>query len=202
MCCFRKAFDSLDHVILLQRLSALGVHGTELLWFINYLSHRVQRVKFQDEVSSWCFVKGGILQGIVHWPIAVPYLCQYDAFQCKTWQADDTTLICSGNSCGEVQQQLNWDLQLLQSWIDSSRMKLNINKSGVMWFEPKQRVSSALHPPIVVDGHQLQEVEQQKYLGVLFDNKLQWSSHVNYISKTVSYQLLIFAQCSSEVPNI
>ena len=48
----RKAFNSLDHVMLLERLGDLGVQGTELSWFINYLSQQVQRVKVQDKVSS------------------------------------------------------------------------------------------------------------------------------------------------------
>ena len=59
----RKAFDSLDHMMLLEHLSDLGVQGIELLWFTNYLSQRVQHVKAQGKVSSWSSVKGGVPQG-------------------------------------------------------------------------------------------------------------------------------------------
>ena len=92
--------------------------------------------------------------------------------------ADDTTLICLGDAHDEVQHQLEFDLGLLLSWINSSKMKLNIAKSSLMWFKSKQDASA--NPPIFIDGYQLQEAEEQKYLGVVFfDNKLQWSPQVN-----------------------
>ena len=65
----RKAFDSLDHVTLLERLSAMGVRGIGLSWFIDYLSQRVQRVKFHDKVSPWS--QGTSCPG----SITVSYLC-------------------------------------------------------------------------------------------------------------------------------
>ena len=52
----QKAFDSLDHVILLQRLSELGVNGIELVWFTNYLTNRLQRVKIGGTFSDWGLV--------------------------------------------------------------------------------------------------------------------------------------------------
>ena len=56
-------------------------------------------------------------------------------------------------------------------------MKLNFTKSSLMWFKPKQG-SGAPHSPIFIDGHPLQEVEEQKYLGIMFDSKLQWGSQI------------------------
>ena len=62
-----------------------------------------------------------------------------------------------------------------------NKMKLNTSKSSLMWFIPKQS-SCAPHPPVFVDNHQLQEVEEQKALiGIMFDSKLQWRSQINYI---------------------
>ena len=59
----RKAFDSLDHHILLRRLNQLGVGGNEINWFVSYLSNRCQRVKLQNSYSTWDLVKGDIPQG-------------------------------------------------------------------------------------------------------------------------------------------
>ena len=191
-----KAFDSLDHVTLLERLSPMGVHGTELSWFIDYLSQRVQRVKFRDKVSSWSPMKGGVPQGSALGPLlffiyvnAMPSLVKCGRL---LQFADDTTLICSGDTHNEVQQQLEHDLELLLFWISSSKMKLNTSKSSLMWFKPKQS-SCAPHPPVFIDNHQLQEVVEQKYLGIMFDSKLQWRSQLNYICKKVSYYLYLLS---------
>ena len=94
--------------------------------------------------------------------------------------ADDTTLICTGVNRDEVQQKLEHDLRLLLDWINSSKMKLNITKSNLMWFKPK-RDPGMSPPPVLIDGQQLPEVEEQKYLGIIFDSKLQWGPQVNYI---------------------
>jgi len=97
----RKAFDSLDHSILLDRLCKLGVCGSELTWFTNYLSNRLQRVKLRGDTSSWTSVQGGIPQGSALGPLLflvyvneMPSIVKYG----KLLQfADDTTLICSGS---------------------------------------------------------------------------------------------------------
>ena len=80
----RKAFDSLDHVMLLERLCTMGVHGRALSWFINYLSNRLQRVKLKDKVLSWSSVRGGIPQGSALGPLlflvyvnAMPYVLKH-----------------------------------------------------------------------------------------------------------------------------
>ena len=98
--------------------------------------------------------------------------------------ADDTTLICLVDAQDEVQLQLEYDLGLFCFWLHSSKMKLNIAKSSLMWFRSKWGASA--HPFVFIDDHQLQEVEEQKYLGVVFD-KLQWGPQVNYICKKASY---------------
>jgi len=65
-------------------------------------------------------------------------------------------------------------------------MRLNIQKSSVMWFSPK-RASVAVCPTVLIDGNLLQEVETQRYLGIIFDNKLQWKAQVNRVCRKISY---------------
>ena len=120
---------------------------------------------------------------------AMPSLVQYGRL---LQFADDTTLICSGDTHDDVQWQLEHDLRLLSSWINSSKMRLNVTKSSLMWFKSKHG-SGVPHPPIYIDGHLLQEVEEQKYLGILFDSKLQWRSHLSYVCKKASYYLYLLS---------
>ena len=78
----RKAFDSLDHSILLQRLQKLGVMGVELKWFANYLTNRMQRVKQKDRYSDWGLLLGGIPQGSALGPLL--FLVYVNEMPCST----------------------------------------------------------------------------------------------------------------------
>ena len=75
-------------------------------------------------------------------------------------------------------EQLNSDLQRIVKQIMDSKMKLNVQKSSVMWFCPKKASGSAC-PPVIVNENPLQEVETQKYLGIIFDKELKWGAQVN-----------------------
>ena len=59
-----------------------------------------------------------------------------------------------------------------------------------MWFKPKQGFGAS-HPPVIIEGHQLQEVEEQKYLRIMFDRKLQWGPQINYISDGCEMKILL-----------
>ena len=99
--------------------------------------------------------------------------------------ADDTTLICLGTDFDSVKNQLSYDLSLVYNWISASRLQLNIKKSSVMWFTPKPS-KNVSHPIILVNNTQLQEVDHQKYLGIILicsDNQ------VNDVCKRVAYYL-------------
>ena len=111
----RKAFNSLDHVILLKRLSALGIRDTALSWFTNYLSNRTQHVRHRDMVCSWSPVKGGIPQGstlgsllFLVYVNEMPSLVKHGRL---LQFANDTTSICSGENHDTVKKRLSFDLQ-------------------------------------------------------------------------------------------
>ena len=196
VCCafldLRKAFDSLDHVILLQRLAALGVTHTSLKWFQNYLSDRYQRVKNVGIYSDWGTVTGGIPQGNALGPLLFLVYVNDMPLQISNGRllqfADDTALICSGSSFGEVALCMNDQLVHLCGWITQSKMQLNCNKSSVMWFSMKPICTAAL-PTVSVNNTVLKIVSHHKYLGVVYDDKLQWSSHIDKVCKSMSYYL-------------
>ena len=200
----RKAFDSLDHHILLNRLKFLGVCKSELLWFVSYLSDRYQRVKYKTCYSQWGLVKGGIPQGSALGPLLFLIYVNEMSAQVTNGKllqfADDTALICSGTTQAVVQQNMSNDLSQLAIWIRNSKMQLNISKCSVMWFRSRSKLPSP--PPCVcIDGAPLKMVDNQKYLGVVFDDTLQWSKHVSEICKKMSFYLFWINSYRRSLPN-
>ena len=132
----KKAFDSSDHCTLLQRIGNLGVVGSVLRWFKNYLSGRVHRVKLHNQFSEWREMKGGILQGSALGPLLFVIYMNNLPLQITdgllVQYADDTTLVCSGSTPSAAAAVLNSQLKLVHNWIRNSKMSLNHSKSSVM----------------------------------------------------------------------
>ena len=199
----RKAFDSLDHCLLLRRLFDLGVSGVELTWFTDYLTQRLQRVKCGAKFSDWGSVLGGIPQGSALGPLLFLVYVNNMPLQvrhsCLLQFADDTCLICCGQSPTAVGQMLNADLCLLSNWIRNSKMQFNIKKSSVLWFSAKS-CNAVVQPQVLIDETPLSQVDRQKYLGVVFDGKLTWSSHVASVCKSMAYYLYLISYHSKSLP--
>ena len=164
----RKAFDSLDHCLLLQRISDLGVHCQVLEWFKNYLTDRYHRVKAAGIFSSWRLMKGGIPQGSALAPLL--FLIYMNSLPSQLTDGlllqhvDDTTVICSGVDPTAVQTIMCSQLSLIQHWVLQSKMRINFKKSSVMWFRASSRSAGILYPPISIDGVELTVTTKQKYI--------------------------------------
>ena len=199
----RKAFDSLDHCLLLQCLFDLGVSGVELKWFTDYLSQRRQRVKYGAKFSDWGSVLGGIPQGSALGPLLFLIYVNDMPLQVEHSSllqfADDTYLICCDRSPTTVSTLLNVDLRSLSSWVCNSKMQFNIKKSSVMWFSTKS-CNAVVQPQVLIDETPLLQVNTQKYLGVTFDSKLTWHSHVAAVYKSMAYYLYLIGCHSKSLP--
>ena len=160
----RKAFDSLDHCILLQRIYDLGVGRQVILWFKNYLSGRVHCVKAGDRYSDWGSMHAGIPQGSALGPLL--FLIYVNSLPSQVTNgvllqyADDTTLVCSGTSPLVAAEVMNQQLQLVHDWIVSNKMQLNFQKSKVMWFSASLKKPVSL-PEVVVSDKILEVVDTQ-----------------------------------------
>ena len=159
-----KAFDSLDHCLLLHRLQDLGVGTVVLQWFQNYFSDRQYRIKRSNTFSDWMEMRGGIPQGSALG--VLQFLVYMNSLPSQVTQglllqyADDTTLICSSSTPDIIATTVSIQLSHIQSWIDRSRMKLKFTKSCVLWFS----VTTPFHL---------------------------WSSHVSGVCKKLSYYLYL-----------
>ena len=172
----------------------MGVQGIELKWFTDYLSDRIQRVKHGCSYSNWGPVLGGIPQGSALGPLLfliyvnnMPLQVQHGSL---LQYADDTCLICCGDSHHSVAHMISEDLESLSGWIVNSKMLINFTKSSIMWFHARSP-NSIILPTITVDGHSLVHVDSQKYLGLHIDSKLSWRNHVANICKKMAYYLYL-----------
>ncbi|CAB4028943.1 Hypothetical predicted protein [Paramuricea clavata] len=177
-----KAFDSVDHQILVEKLKCYGVAGRLLDWFTDYLNGRTQRVVIDGAVSQWVPVTSGVPQGSILGPLLfvifindlpeiIPNGTNTALF------ADDTKLhrnISSLTDCEGLQQALS----NINIWSQQSNMKFNSTKCKVLTITRKQN-------PVVYDYQLgsaiLTRVQQEKDLGVTISSKLTWHHHISVI---------------------
>ena len=98
--------------------------------------------------------------------------------------ADDTNLFCTSQNVNSIIEEINRELANVYAWVQSNKLSLNIDKTNYMLFSPK----CACKPSkiIVIYGQSIMEVNETKFLGVIIDNRLKWSSHLGHISNKIS----------------
>ena len=184
---FRKAFDTVDHNILLDKLYHYGIRGNALIWFNCYLTNRYQYVNYNNTSSDMKQITYGVPQGSILGPsLFLLYINDIASVSCALFSilfADDTTLFCSAKSLHELSTVINNELSNVMKWLNANRLSLNIDKTNFMIFRPKGK--NEICPTININGSNIQEVDNAKFLGMIIDNKLNWLEHIRYISRKI-----------------
>lgn len=178
-----KAFNCVNHDILIEKLSNYGINGNCLKWFRSYLKDRKQYTQNGKFASQEAAVPSGVPQGSVLGPIL--YLVYVNDVGCNACGseiimfADDTVLLYSGTDAAKVSDMITKDLCILTDYFTSLKLSLNTKKTRIMNFDVKIRNSKTANdiPPfkeVFVKGEKIEAVEQFKYLGILLDNKLKF----------------------------
>ena len=181
----QKAFDTVDHQILLPKLNHYGIRGVTNDWFKSYLSNRSQYVSINGYDSGLAAINCGVPQGSVLGPLLfllyINDLNQAIKF-CKVHHfADDTNLLCLGNSIKKLNKLVNADLKRLVNWLNANKISLNVKKTEMVIFKSKQKKFEG-DLKIKLSGKRLYPTESVKYLGVKIDTNLSWQYHVNDLS--------------------
>ena len=183
-----KAFDTLNHTLLLKKLEIYGIRGVALDWFNSYLSGRKMRVKnkcHDNHVnlhSSWFDLTHGAPQGSCLGPLLFLIFCNdlslnLNYLSCIQF-ADDTTLYYADKNLDVLKCCVEHDLNIILDWFRANSLTLNVQKTNFLLFAPDKR-KHALY--LNVDKVTICPSNNTKFLGVILDDKLEWTEHVKSI---------------------
>ena len=206
-----KAFDTLDHKILLHKLKYYGVCDSSLKWFHSYLTNRQQHVSFDDTVSSALPLKTGVPQGSILGPLLF-IIYTNDIYRASQkfdsiLYADDTTLItplCSFNSSVNLEtrdasDKINEELTKIHNWLSVNKLSLNIAKTKFMVFHfPQRRVIPTLD--IKINNIAVSRTTEFNFLGLFVNETLNWNTHVNKIATKLSRLIGMFKRIHKFLP--
>ena len=154
---FRKAFDTVDHEILLHKLHHYGIRGIAHDWLKSYLCDRQQQVTYNGASSSYKNINCGVPQGSILGPllfiIYINDLSTVSNILTSVLFADDTTLIDSDKNLSTLVERFNKELENVVNWLNANRLSLNIDKTNFMIFRPKNRNDES--PYITINGSQI-----------------------------------------------
>ena len=185
---FQKAFDTVDHCILLDKLYFYGIRGQAFDWFSSYLHNRQQLVNYYGYESDLKTIKCGVPQGSILGPLLfllyINDLPQVSEYFMPILFADDTNLFATGYNLNDIFSEINKEIANIYAWVKANKLSLNIDKTNFMLFTPKC-VPRSING-IFINGNKIMEVTETKFLGVIIDCKLNWSPQITYISKKVA----------------
>ena len=183
----RKAFDTIDHGILLKKIEYMGVRGIALKWVASYLNNRKQYVSFLSENSSNADVVCGVPQGSILGPLFfilyINDICNVSNYFTFTLFADDTTIVSAHHDIDILFSQANIELTKLYNWFCLNKLSLNIDKTSYILFSNKQDDPKNT---INIDNINIKRVFSNNFLGVTIDHKLSWKTQIADVCKKVS----------------
>ena len=200
----RKAFDTVNHELLLTKLRELGCSESSLNWFQSYLADRTQNVNYKGAISQAKAVKTGVPQGSILGPLLfsvyVNSLPNSVSIGSIDMYADDTTLTVSGTDASEIEEKLTNGVNQVMNWISANRLVINLDKTTVMVIGSRGKLNRIDSLNIIAKGNHLKRVRVAKCLGVLIDEELHWTDQVEKVTKTVQSKLSMLRRVKPFVP--
>ena len=175
----QKAFDTVDHKILLEKLQSIGADDIVISWFRSYLCNREQFVDIHGVKSSCSSITCGVPQGSILGPMLfLLYVNDMsNAVKCDLMlYADDSALIVNGKSVHEIESKLCNELDKVSTWLESNKLSLHLGKTESILFGSKKRLKAHSDLDIVCKGRKIESKDHVKYLGAILDNDMSGKS--------------------------
>ena len=199
----KKAFDTVNHNILLSKLKHYGINGKVLKWFKSYLSQRSQTVSIGSEFSDFKNIDIGVPQGSILGPLLfIIYINSLpEHINCKVvMYADDTSLLLSSKDPKNLEHMLNYNLNNIAKWFSANELTLNIKKTKFMIFGSSHMIKNFKDISVKYNGTILEHVQEFKYLGVTLDSTLSWDCHVNIVNSKISKKIGVIRRVKHLLP--
>ena len=185
-----KAFDTLNHNILLQKLISYGIRGSVNDWFRSYLEDREQFVLLNDVSSNKRKITTGVPQGSILGPLLflvyINDICKSSDLLRFILYADDTNIFYSCESVDQLCDVVNRELQGVVQWFKANRLSVNLKKTNFVIFGSPAKTKSVNKCEILLDNVNINRTNEAKFLGVIIDEHLSWKSHITYIKGKIA----------------
>src|SRR3978361_806278 len=182
-----KAFDTVNHKILLEKMFEIGVRGFANVWFKNYLDNRQQFVCFSKSESSMKKITCGVPQGSVLAPTL--FLIYINSVNRLNLQgsvklfADDTTVFYFGQTFNIIRKHMLEDLEIIYDWLKFNKLSLNFSKSCFM-FISKDNLNYK-PDPLLIDNNKIIYTKCIKLLVLFIDECLSWKIHTENVKNKI-----------------
>ena len=187
---FSKAFDTLDHEILLYKLKHYGIKDKALFLFRNYLTNRRQYTDLGGLKSNLLQIKTGVPQGSILGPLLflvyINDIADITKYLKTIIYADDTTFIADLDNIPKNEQEriINTELEIVNLWLKSNKLSLNCKKSKfIVFYKP---LRETVIPEIIIDNEKICCVDEFNCLGLTITKHLNWKKHIHKISNKIS----------------
>ena len=202
----RKAFDSIDHDILLKKLAYYGVLHMEHTWFQSYLASQKQQCQVNGFLSKKGEIICGVPQGSILGPLFLVYInglpnCLKKTTPCL--YADDTQIYASSHDPVELANDINSDLVNVMNWLNVNKLQSHSSKTKFMTIGSKQKLNNKvgiLNSSITMNNKLISSVASNKCLGVDIDETLSFHTHIEEICKKICSGIGILRRIKPFVP--
>ena len=185
-----KAFDTVNHDILLQKIEHYGIRGKIFHWIKNYLTNRKQFVEYNNHKSTMQNISCGVPQGSILGPLLfllyINDLPQVSSQLSTIMFADDTNMFMQHSDLKFLEHTVNMQLEQVVKWLSINKLSLNVKKTHVMLFTKKHVIANESALNIMIGKEVVQLVMKTKFLGVIVDQKLTWQDHINMLCNKIA----------------
>ena len=177
-----KAFDTVNHRVLIDKLNRYGIKDIALSGFSNYLKNR-EYVSVNGYTSTKSRIIHGVPQGSILGLLLFLIYINDLAMSCKhllpVLFADDTTLIATHNDFKYLIDSVNYELSVISKWFQLNKLTLNVKKCNFVIFCSANKLLAK----IFISGAEITQVKATQLLGVLVDERIKWTNHIDLVCK-------------------